>query len=152
MKSSERIMNNRLHIIRQLHIRQLWRSIRIDVVYYDYDCCSVNMIQHKHINKKNHVIFFHFFSEKTQKRNAPFCEQPRKPKPPDSRKTAGTMLFIATMIAVLTWIPFWMDIFSVTDSLVFRYSFLLGHVTNPVVYGIVNTRFREEVKRIFTCH
>ncbi|KAK7094823.1 cholecystokinin receptor type A-like [Littorina saxatilis] len=74
-----------------------------------------------------------------------------EPSRHDNRKKAGTMLFICTLIYVLTWLPFWVDIFGATDNLVFRYTFLLGHVTNPLVYGALNAKVREEIKRLLLC-
>jgi hypothetical protein len=69
----------------------------------------------------------------------------------DAHKKAGTMLFMATLVCVLSWLPFWVDVFGLTSNLTFRYSFLLGHVTNPLVYGVFNNKVREEFKRWFLC-
>ncbi|KAK7471589.1 hypothetical protein BaRGS_00035752 [Batillaria attramentaria] len=68
-----------------------------------------------------------------------------------NQRKAGTMLFICTLIYIVTWLPFWMDVFGLTDNLVFRYTFLLGHVTNPLVYSAVNAKVRAEVRRTLLC-
>lgn len=73
------------------------------------------------------------------------------PQGPDTGKKAGTMLSICTAIFVVTWLPFWLDIFNLTCNLTFRYTFFLGHVTNPLVYGAVSSRVRGELKRILLC-
>lgn len=64
------------------------------------------------------------------------------------RRTAR-MLFLCTLIYFLTWIPFWLDIFGITNSLVLRYTFFIGNATNPLVYGIVNRKVRRSVRRLF---
>ncbi|KAK3085923.1 hypothetical protein FSP39_010735 [Pinctada imbricata] len=66
------------------------------------------------------------------------------------RKTS-TMLFICTIIFLVSWIPFWIDVFNITNSRSFRYLFLTGHVTNPIVYGIVNTEIRKALLKIVKC-
>lgn len=64
------------------------------------------------------------------------------------RRTAR-MLFLCTLIYFLTWIPFWLDIFGITNSLALRYTFFIGNATNPLVYGIVNRKVRQSVRRLF---
>ena len=64
------------------------------------------------------------------------------------RRTAK-MLFLCTVIFIMTWLPFWIDIFGITDSLILRYLFFIGHASNPIVYGIVNAQVRREFKRLF---
>ncbi|CAI9730769.1 growth hormone secretagogue receptor type 1-like [Octopus vulgaris] len=59
------------------------------------------------------------------------------------------MLFLCTIIYIVAWVPFWLDIFSITNSLILRYLFLVGNASNPIVYGIVNDRVREEVCKLF---
>ncbi|XP_076436550.1 uncharacterized protein LOC143276048 [Babylonia areolata] len=66
----------------------------------------------------------------------------------DTRK-AATMLVICTLIYILTWLPFWVDIFRSGTSLLLRYTFLVAHATNPLVYGIVNARVRQEIRKLF---
>jgi hypothetical protein len=58
------------------------------------------------------------------------------------------MLFLCTVIYSLTWLPFWIDIFGITDNLVFRYLFFIGNATNPIVYGIVNDQIRREFQKL----
>ena len=64
------------------------------------------------------------------------------------RRTAK-MLFMCTVIYFISWIPFWFDIFGLTNSLILRYLFFLGNATNPLVYGIVNKRVRDSVWKLF---
>ncbi|KAL4225175.1 hypothetical protein ACF0H5_015867 [Mactra antiquata] len=59
------------------------------------------------------------------------------------------MLFLCTVIYLVTWIPFWLDIFGVTNSRTLRYLFFIGHATNPIIYGIVNKQVRVAGKRLF---
>lgn len=63
------------------------------------------------------------------------------------RRTAK-MLFLCTVIFSLTWLPFWIDIFGITDNLIFRYLFFVGNATNPIVYGIVNDQIRREFQKL----
>ncbi|KAK6191477.1 hypothetical protein SNE40_003155 [Patella caerulea] len=53
------------------------------------------------------------------------------------------MLFLCTVIYVVSWMPFWFDIFGATQNLVLRYMFFLGNATNPLIYGIVNEHVRK---------
>ncbi|XP_046562121.1 cholecystokinin receptor type A-like [Haliotis rubra] len=64
---------------------------------------------------------------------------------------AGTMLFVCTLIYVLVWVPFWIDVFASLENLTFRYIFLLGSVTNPIVYGVMSKQVRTEILAMFTC-
>lgn len=64
------------------------------------------------------------------------------------RRTAK-MLFLCTVIYLLTWLPFWFDIFGATSNLVLRYFFFIGSASNPVVYGIVNRQIRRSFKKLF---
>ncbi|XP_062586310.1 neuropeptide Y receptor type 6-like [Saccostrea cucullata] len=74
------------------------------------------------------------------------------------RKTAK-MLFLCSVIYLVTWMPFWMDIFGITGNLLLRYAFFIGNASNPIVYGIVNTQIRKSfrkmlidfVQKIFPC-
>ena len=59
------------------------------------------------------------------------------------------MLFLCTVIYIVTWLPFWFDIFGLTDSLILRYMFFIGNSTNPIVYGIVNEQVRRAFKGLF---
>lgn len=65
------------------------------------------------------------------------------------RRTAK-MLFLCTVIYLITWLPFWGDIFGISDSLLLRYLFFIGNATNPIVYGIVNTQIRKEFKILWS--
>lgn len=60
------------------------------------------------------------------------------------------MLFLCTVIYLLTWLPFWIDIFGLTNNLVFRYLFFIGNATNPIVYGIVNGQIRKEFQNLLS--
>ena len=64
------------------------------------------------------------------------------------RRTAK-MLFLCTVIFVITWLPFWFDIFGLTNCLILRYLFFIGNASNPIVYGIVNDQVRRAFKRLF---
>ncbi|KAK6195354.1 hypothetical protein SNE40_000804 [Patella caerulea] len=63
---------------------------------------------------------------------------------------AGTMLFACTVIYVVTWIPFFIEVFSSVGGLSLRYVFLASHVTNPLVYSIFNKDVRNRVFRLFS--
>lgn len=65
------------------------------------------------------------------------------------RRTAK-MLFLCTVIYLITWLPFWVDIFGISNSLLLRYLFFIGNATNPIVYGIVNTQIRKEFKTLWS--
>ncbi|ESO84669.1 hypothetical protein LOTGIDRAFT_168534 [Lottia gigantea] len=58
------------------------------------------------------------------------------------------MLFLCTVIYVISWMPFWFDIFGATSNIVLRYTFFVGNATNPIVYGIVNKHMRKAFTRI----
>ena len=64
-------------------------------------------------------------------------------------KRTAKMLFLCTVIYIVTWLPFWFDIFGLTDSLILRHLFFIGNSTNPIVYGIVNEQVRRAFKRLF---
>ena len=64
-------------------------------------------------------------------------------------KRTAKMLFLCTVIYIVTWLPFWFDIFGLTDSLILRHMFFIGNSTNPIVYGIVNEQVRRAFKRLF---
>lgn len=64
-------------------------------------------------------------------------------------KRTAKMLFLCSVIYILTWLPFWIDVFGLTNSLILRYLFFIGNATNPIVYGIVNERVRSAFKRLF---
>ena len=67
-------------------------------------------------------------------------------------KRTAKMLFLCTVIYIVTWMPFWFDIFGITDSLILRHLFFIGNSTNPIVYGIVNEQVRRAFKRLlFDC-
>lgn len=71
-------------------------------------------------------------------------------KQPRNSKT-GTMLFVCTLIYVLVWVPFWIDVLASIENLTFRYIFLLGSVTNPIVYGVMSKQVRTEILALLTC-
>lgn len=59
-----------------------------------------------------------------------------------------TMLFICTSVYVVCWIPFFIDVFGLTNSLSLRYFFFFSHASNPIVYEIVNSRVRQSLKHL----
>lgn len=63
------------------------------------------------------------------------------------RKT-GTMLFLCTVVYIVTWMPFWLDIFGASNSLTFRHMFFISNATNPIIYGIVNKQVRKAMVNI----
>ena len=64
------------------------------------------------------------------------------------RRTAK-MLFLCTIIYFVTWLPFWIDVFGLTNCLVLRYLFFIGNSSNPLVYGIINQQVRRAFKSLF---
>lgn len=64
-----------------------------------------------------------------------------------STKTS-TMLFICTSVYIFCWIPFFIDVFGLTSSLSLRYFFFFSHASNPVVYGIVNSKVRQSLRQM----
>ncbi|XP_062574190.1 neuropeptide Y receptor type 6-like [Saccostrea cucullata] len=75
--------------------------------------------------------------------------RPNRQAKPNVRRKTSIMLFVCSLIYVVTWTPFWLDVFNVTHSLVLRYLFFFGHASNPVVYGIVNNQVRADVIKLF---
>jgi len=73
----------------------------------------------------------------------------RKRRPDYHRKTAK-MLFMCTVIYFVTWVPFWVDIFGLTHSLLLRHLYLIGNATNPIVYGVMNRQVRLSLKKLFS--
>ena len=63
-------------------------------------------------------------------------------------KRTAKMLFLCTVIYIVTWLPFFIDIFGFTDCLILRYLFFIGNATNPIVYGIVNEQVRRAFKKL----
>lgn len=59
-----------------------------------------------------------------------------------------TMLFICTSVYVVCWIPFFIDVFGLTNSLSLRYFFFFSHASNLIVYEIVNSRVRQSLKHL----
>lgn len=64
------------------------------------------------------------------------------------RTMTWTMLFKCTSVYVVCWIPFFIDVFGLTNSLSLRYFFFFSHASNPIVYGIVNSRERQSLKHL----
>jgi hypothetical protein len=77
------------------------------------------------------------------------CDFRHRAKPNVRRKTS-IMLFVCSLIYLVTWTPFWLDVFNVTRSLVLRYLFFFGHASNPIVYGIFNNQVRADVYKLLT--
>ncbi|KAK7098897.1 hypothetical protein V1264_003114 [Littorina saxatilis] len=65
------------------------------------------------------------------------------------RRTAR-MLFLCSVVFLLTWLPFWVDVFNHTHRLFLRYLFFLGNASNPLVYGIANPHFRRSFLKLLT--
>ena len=63
------------------------------------------------------------------------------------RRTAR-MLFLCSVVFLITWLPFWMDVFNQTHNLCLRYLFFLGNASNPLVYGISNAQFRRSFVKL----
>ena len=63
-------------------------------------------------------------------------------------KRTAKMLFLCTVIYIVTWLPFFVDVFGFTDCLILRYLFFIGNATNPIVYGIVNEQVRRAFKKL----
>ena len=64
-------------------------------------------------------------------------------------KRTAKMLFFCTVIYIVSWLPFFIDVFGITDSLILRYLFFIGNASNPIVYGIVNEQVRRAFKKLF---
>ena len=64
-------------------------------------------------------------------------------------KRTAKMLFFCTVIYIVSWLPFFIDVFGITDCLILRYLFFFGNATNPIVYGIVNEQVRRAFKKLF---
>lgn len=75
-----------------------------------------------------------------------------EPQKITQRKTVSTktcsMLFISTSVYIFCWIPFFIDVFGLTSSLSLRYFFFFSHASNPVVYGIVNSKVRQSLRQM----
>jgi hypothetical protein len=65
------------------------------------------------------------------------------------RTKTWTMLFVCTLIFVVSWIPFTIAIFNISDITIWRYFFFVSHASNPVVYSIINERVRTSIKELF---
>ena len=59
------------------------------------------------------------------------------------------MLFLCSVVFLITWLPFWVDVFNHTHNLCLRYLFFLGNASNPLVYGISNAQFRRSFVKLF---
>lgn len=66
----------------------------------------------------------------------------RRPLNHSQGKTA-LLLFISTIIYIVSFIPFWVDVLSTKDSMICRNMFLVSNVCNPVLYGITNKKLRQ---------
>lgn len=60
-----------------------------------------------------------------------------------------TMLSICTLLYIICWIPFFAEILNMTKSLVLRYLFFIGHMSNPIIYSIVNVKIRRGIRELF---
>ena len=75
----------------------------------------------------------------------------RNARPSRAIRKTWTMFFICTAVYLLSWVPFFFEIFNVTRILVFRYFFLVGHAANPIIYSVVNIKIRNAIKILFRC-
>lgn len=75
----------------------------------------------------------------------------RNARPSRAIRKTWTMFFICTAVYLLSWVPFFFEIFNVTRILVFRYFFLVGHAANPIIYSVVNIKIRNAIKKLFRC-
>ena len=96
-----------------------------------------------------------YYNTKPTRRKIRFCvsaqsgrsEKLKRVK--QTHKRTAKMLFLCTVIYIITWVPFWFDVFGVTDSLILRHLFFIGNGSNPIVYGITNEEVRRAFKRLF---
>ncbi|XP_061164960.1 5-hydroxytryptamine receptor 2B-like [Saccostrea echinata] len=109
----------------------------------EHDCSIHTNYQKTRGNTEDHEDF----SERRKPRAIKRRPNRHQAKPNVRRKTS-IMLFVCSLIYVVTWTPFWLDVFNVTHSLVLRYLFFFGHASNPVVYGIVNNQVRADVIKL----
>ncbi|XP_048754001.1 5-hydroxytryptamine receptor 2B-like [Ostrea edulis] len=65
------------------------------------------------------------------------------------RTKTWTMLFVCTLIFFISWIPFTIAIFNISEITIWRYFFFVSHASNPVVYSIINERVRASIKELF---
>lgn len=66
-------------------------------------------------------------------------------------RKAGTMMAVCTLLHIVLWLPFWLDLFNLTSSVILRFTFLFSHATNPIVYGVVNDKMRQGLKKVLSC-
>lgn len=75
--------------------------------------------------------------------------------PPTSRmsvkkhRRTARMLFLCSVVFLVTWLPFWIDVFGYTHNLCIRYLFFIGNASNPLVYGLANPYFRQAFLKLF---
>ncbi|KAH3777443.1 hypothetical protein DPMN_178886 [Dreissena polymorpha] len=86
---------------------------------------------------------------KQNKRSLSFCSNDKSKRKRYNHQRTARMLFLCTVIYFVTWVPFWLDIFGLTHSIILRHVYLISHATNPIVYGIVNRKVRKSIKLLF---
>ncbi|XP_061184761.1 dopamine receptor 4-like [Saccostrea echinata] len=59
-----------------------------------------------------------------------------------------TMLSICTFLYIVCWIPFFPEMFNVTEVLALRFFFFIGHASNPIIYSVVNVKIRRAIKEL----
>lgn len=60
------------------------------------------------------------------------------------------MLFLCSIVFLVTWLPFWVDIFGFTHNLCLRYLFFVGNASNPLIYGLANSHFRHSLMKVLS--
>lgn len=66
-------------------------------------------------------------------------------------KTAA-MLFVVTVVFVVTFLPAWLMAHKVLDlNLVVFYMYFTYNVANPIIYAFMNPNFRTQLREIFKC-
>ena len=60
-----------------------------------------------------------------------------------------TLLFIITVIFIVTWLPQWLKNYGVPVPELARRMFVINSVVNPFIYGVVSAMFREDVRAFY---
>ncbi|KAK3591906.1 hypothetical protein CHS0354_005119 [Potamilus streckersoni] len=59
-----------------------------------------------------------------------------------SHRRTAKMLFLCSVIYLVSYLPFWLDVFGFTNNILLRYFFFMGNASNPIIYGIANDQLR----------
>ena len=60
-----------------------------------------------------------------------------------------TLLFVITVVFVVSWTPQWLYTFGVPVPTLLRRMFVINSVVNPFIYGVVSAMFREDVRSFY---